>query len=283
MILSIYCTCVLELVNFVSGRPQHMRHYGHFNNLINETIAGDSLRRPLREAPEIKSSNKTKEERILNTSNRRGSISFGGLSEQDIIFPDSFELIYEPIPRIDGAPKCADGSTFCENFDSYPYLHLKDILRTHKINKDFFFGEDEMPPELEKRIGAEEETFVCGAVDRIIFPKIGKNKNKEWKYIVNQGREEGYVQGIRAETCRHQNAPCDIIGELPEGYRTSCKQKYIYRRLMSLNENGTPVPDTFQLPSACCCSYKREGFLSRIGKVQSVSPVPSQHEKNDSG
>ncbi|KAJ8911517.1 hypothetical protein NQ315_012489 [Exocentrus adspersus] len=119
-------------------------------------------------------------------------------------YVDTFEQIFEPIPRIDGDPKCANGATFCESYDSYPYYHLKDILREHTVNKEFFFGEDEIS--LEKRIGSGEETYLCGSIDRIIFPKIGKTKNNEWKYIVNQGKDDGFIQGVRAETCRRNGA-----------------------------------------------------------------------------
>ncbi|KAJ8931656.1 hypothetical protein NQ314_015413, partial [Rhamnusium bicolor] len=62
------------------------------------------------------------------------------------------------------------------------------------------------------------------------------------------------------------HGPCDIIGEVPEFFITSCKQKFVYSRLLSLSDLGSPSPDTFQLPSACCCAYKKNSkFLQNYG------------------
>lgn len=67
--------------------------------------------------------------------------------------------------------------------------------------------------------------------------------------------------------------PCKKLNELPEGYVTYCKQKYIYRKLISLEENGIPSVDTFRIPSACSCAYKRNiEFIQRFGKA--ITPKP---------
>ncbi|CAG9824810.1 unnamed protein product [Phaedon cochleariae] len=164
----------------------------------------------------------------------------------DIIFPDDEVEAPAPLrlPLIRGRPACASGATFCEHFDRYPSHQLKHILSRHSLGKELF-GMDESPDEVAGRDGSGE-SFVCGSVDNTIFPKIGVNKNN------NFGK------------------PCDVIGELPEGYVTSCKQKYIYRRLLSLTDNGTPVQDTFKLPSACCCTYKRSfTFMTNFGRRMS--------------
>ncbi|KAJ8933677.1 hypothetical protein NQ318_009964, partial [Aromia moschata] len=163
--------------------------------------------------------------------------------------------ISEPVPRINGPPRCANGGTFCENFDDYPYRHLKDELQKQEVDKGFF-GEDQVPIEPNTRID-DEGAFLCSGTERVIFPKVGKNKNNEWRFIVNQGWEDGYVQGVQVETCKRKG-PCNIIGELPQGYTSVCQQKYVYRRLLSLKEDGTFAVDSFQLPSSCCCAYKKD-------------------------
>ncbi|XP_045468642.1 protein spaetzle-like isoform X2 [Harmonia axyridis] len=196
-------------------------------------------------------------------------------TEKEVVFPDEYDVIFDPLPRINGIPKCSNGDTFCENFETYPKHHLRQILAQKESLREFF-GKDEEAPFIVNRHGGLEESvnYLCPAVERTVFPKIGKNKNNKWKYIINQG-EDGYIQGVRVETCRRRNAPCDIISELPLGYITSCKQKYIYRRLLSVSDLGAPTPDTFQLPSACCCSYKRDmDFLARHGsqKLKAVTP-----------
>ncbi|KAJ8933676.1 hypothetical protein NQ318_009963 [Aromia moschata] len=281
-----------NMMSISNSRPPLVRHPVDSPGVFfYETVTPKKTSRPVPKPIHFEKSNKTKEERILNTSNRApltrvtqlpfppfilpqlptstrstapGPIAFEKISEQDIVFPDTFEVYFEPVQRIDGPPRCAEDGTFCENFDAYPYLHLKGVLQKQEVDKEFFFGEDEIPVELEKRIGSDEDSFLCSGISRVVFPKVGKNKDNEWKFIVNQGKEDGYVQGVRIETCRSKDGPCDIIGELPQGYRSVCKQKYIYRRMLSVKDDGSFIPDTFQLPSSCCCSYKRDvDFLLR--------------------
>lgn len=126
-----------------------------------------------------------------------------GNHEQDIVFPDDIEFV--PLPKIDGVPKCADNMPFCETFDRYPYHHLQEVLNTNNVYKDLF-GVDEVP-QFANRIGddgvmEEEEMFVCKSVTKTIYPKLGKNKDSQWKYIINQGKDERFIQGVRVEMCQ---------------------------------------------------------------------------------
>ncbi|XP_023011587.1 protein spaetzle-like [Leptinotarsa decemlineata] len=171
----------------------------------------------------------------------------------DVLFPESDED--EPgliLPNIDGTPPCAKGSTFCENFDPYPSEKVKEILEKHKVNKEFF-GVDELQDEFGARDDPDDK-FVCPSVKSTIYPKVAINRKYKWKYIVNQ-KEQGYAQGVQVEICRKKNEPCDMVGA-PNGFITTCKQKYINRHLLSLNSYGVLEQDTFQLPSSCDCSYK---------------------------
>lgn len=126
-------------------------------------------------------------------------IRFWQQSEQGIIFPDSSEVIFEPVPRIGGPPKCADGKTFCEHFSPYPKYHIQGILERNPMYNSFW-GKDEVPIDISNRV-AGEERFLCSSLQRTIFPNVAKNKNKKWKYVVNQP-EGNYKQGVRIETCR---------------------------------------------------------------------------------
>ncbi|XP_074029040.1 uncharacterized protein isoform X2 [Leptinotarsa decemlineata] len=176
--------------------------------------------------------------RTIYNSSRERSQKYGkrwgypslDYSEQDIIFPDLFALLFDdPPPEVNsprGPPKCANGKTFCENVESYPYRHLKETLKKNPIYKDFF-GKDEAPVEIANRVGGDQS---------------------------------------------RPDKPCDILVDLPAGYTTSCKQKYIYRRLLALDGSGSVYPDSFQIPTACCCSYTRNTeFLARFGAA--VTPV----------
>lgn len=40
--------------------------------------------------------------------------------------------------------------------------------------------------------------------------------------------------------------PCALSDNLPIGYKTTCRQKYIYRKLVSLNEEGRALTDSFR-------------------------------------
>lgn len=43
---------------------------------------------------------------------------------------------------------------------------------------------------------------------------------------------------------------------------------------MAINDSGSPEPDTFQLPSACCCTYRQDAdILSRFGARSSPRKV----------
>ncbi|XP_060527098.1 protein spaetzle-like isoform X2 [Cylas formicarius] len=187
-------------------------------------------------------------------------------SEQDIIlFPDSLEAM-QLLQRVDGPPKCANGLTFCESIDEYPENRLKEILVQDQVPK-ILFGEDQAPNDIVNRIGDDEDTFVCRSIKGLIFPKMGLNKDNLWKLIINLDGDDGFVQGVTIETCYRPDEECDVLDNSPVGIVTFCRQKYIYRKLMSVNEKGKVVPDSFRLPSACCCAYKQDqNFLSRFGK-----------------
>ncbi|XP_072387649.1 uncharacterized protein [Diabrotica undecimpunctata] len=178
-----------------------------------------------------------------------------------IIFPDD-DFNPGVLPRLKGTPPCAKGSTFCEHFGEYPHDLLKNILKEHSVNKDLF-GTD-IVPQFEARDGSND-LFVCQSKVMTVFPKVAKNVNNDWRIIINQGEKEGYIQGVVIETCMGKDRQCDILGDIMDDFVTTCKQKYIYRRLLSLNDAGKPVQDTFRLPSACCCSYRKNfDFLAGL-------------------
>lgn len=117
---------------------------------------------------------------------------------QDFLFPDSQEIT----SNINTEPSCSNGEPFCETLDTYPYRHLKNVLR-HSPGLDIFFGQDETPPDFNNRVAdAADEKFVCEARSQVIFPQGGKNSKNKWKYIINQkDDDDGYVQGVRIEKC----------------------------------------------------------------------------------
>lgn len=126
----------------------------------------------------------------------------------DIVFPETEEDHEDDeeediIPPIRGVPSCArSGDTFCEDIHGYPHNRVETLL---KLNNSFnsLFGVDVPPEQFVNRVGAEEDKFLCEANHRLIFPKVGKTKTNTWQYIINQeNSREGFVQGVRIETCK---------------------------------------------------------------------------------
>ncbi|XP_050300156.1 protein spaetzle-like [Anthonomus grandis grandis] len=192
------------------------------------------------------------------------------ISDQ-IHFPDEFKDFDVRSRTV--VPKCDSKLPICENVESYPYNYLKKVLEKNTLFKAFF-GNEELPKDDISERAGEGENFVCRTVTKTIFPKVGQNKDNKWKFIINQGEQDGFLQGVRIEICKNLDGACDIPGNSLEqfGYQTFCKQKYFYKRLLSLGNNGIPVPDTFKIPSACCCAYKRNlDFLANFGSR--MSPV----------
>lgn len=52
---------------------------------------------------------------------------------------------------------------------------------------------------------------------------------------------------------RGEKLPCELSENFPNGYNSSCQQKYIYRKMLALGKNGSTVTDLFKLPSCCSC------------------------------
>ncbi|KAF5298676.1 hypothetical protein FQR65_LT09656 [Abscondita terminalis] len=166
-------------------------------------------------------------------------------SSAKVVFPDSKVATKQLY-----IPKC-EHSHYCENIEHYPYNHLSSILSGDDDYK-MFFGADEEP--IENRISEYGETYLCPSIPKLVFPQAMQNRYKEWKYVINQGSD--YRQGVRIETCLEENGDCKLV-DPPLGYVVSCTQKYSYRRMLSVGDNGNPEGDVFIVPTACCCSYKR--------------------------
>lgn len=204
----------------------------------------------------------------VHTSDTRPLLPGYKLEHMEIIFPDSEENSKTNINQhqVRGVYSCErSGKTLCENVHNYPYRTVHMLVKGNNT-LDALFGVDASRDDFKRRDGINEVKFFCESEDKLIFPKIGKTKNKNWHYIVNLGRSpEGYIQGIRTETCKYLNEPCELVNSIPIGYVTNCKQKYMYRKLLSLNKEGNIVYEYFEVPSACCCSYKRNyNLLFRI-------------------
>lgn len=144
-------------------------------------------------------------------------------------------------------PSCR-GSTFCEKVDSYPEDVVNTAIQRNESIK--YLAAIDILSDISQRIDFMDDSPLCQSNERVIFPKSAMNKDNEWKYVANQ---ENFKQGIRVEVCEKQDSTCNVIGNLPLGYKSICKQKFIQRELLSVSLNGSVSLDTFLFPSSCCC------------------------------
>ncbi|CAH0385370.1 unnamed protein product [Bemisia tabaci] len=167
------------------------------------------------------------------------------------------------LPPQDILRNCSTGDTgltFCEHVSPYPSdiisaeaAHLKplgtdflDDTSNRQIGADEY-DEDDAPND---RREDYEEFPMCPSIERVVYPKVGKTKNKDLLFILNH---EEFLQGIRIETCVHKKKQCAFTETVPWGYKTFCRQKYVYKRLVALNDKGKAHPDVFLFPSCCTC------------------------------
>ncbi|XP_076640024.1 uncharacterized protein LOC143351868 isoform X1 [Colletes latitarsis] len=190
-------------------------------------------------------------------------------SDGKIVFPG----------EINQVPVCK-GTTYCEKLNSYPEELVTTAIRRNETLK-YLAGVDVLS-DVEQRIDSVDDAPLCISTEQVIFPQSAENKDSQWKYIANQ---DNFKQGVRIEKCSKENVSCNLIGNLAEGYKTNCKQKYVYRQLAAVLSDGSIVPDRFIFPSSCCCHilftanpYIRMGLISGEPK-RNVTPIKTRRRK----
>lgn len=106
---------------------------------------------------------------------------------------------------------------------------------------------------------ASEADPACLVRTMFVSPRAGLNDRSEWKYIVNvHERGSRARQVIQVEVCRSPNRSCSDVISLPFGYTSRCRQKYIKKKLLSLDSDGEGTSeDNFFVPSCCICELFR--------------------------
>ncbi|XP_076658759.1 spaetzle domain-containing protein isoform X2 [Halictus rubicundus] len=150
--------------------------------------------------------------------------------------------------------RACEYETFCESVPHYPTdlvaitLEKNPHLQVHAYHEEV----DSSIPHAE---GPEEEAL-CLSTELFVYPKYGLTKSNEWKYILNH---KNFTQSVRIETCSEQDKPCRLIEGFAAGYVSNCKQKYIYRQLMAIGQDGTISRESFRFPVNCCCHVEFQG------------------------
>jgi len=196
-----------------------------------------------------------------------------GVLGDSVVFPTSGI-------QLDPPKECSNGANYCggDNFD-YPVEKIKEIvnkaaeLRNSPENMDRFFSQLEPVPE--DRLSDESLQDLepaCKSRRDMIPPRArAKNIAQKWMYLVEMADladiAGGRTQQVEVNVCEDVDKPCKNSLDSPDEGSISCKQLFKTHKLLAFNEDGEIVVDTFELPSACICSYKRKmlGFRDGFG------------------
>jgi len=196
-------------------------------------------------------------------------------SDEKIIFPDG--RISSMSPQMLSPATACRKSTFCENVTDYP-RQLVNAAIARNASLRFLESVDPMP-DIEQRIDATDES-ICRFREQVVYPQTAQNKEKQWLFIVNQ---DDLKQGIRIEVCLNDGQECNMIEGFAEGYKTICKQKFIYRELAAVGNDGNIVKDQFRFPSSCCCHIKFIGDPAvRLGLSLDLPTNRTQYNRSNS-
>uniref|UniRef100_A0A182QHM3 Spaetzle domain-containing protein n=1 Tax=Anopheles farauti TaxID=69004 RepID=A0A182QHM3_9DIPT len=103
------------------------------------------------------------------------------------------------------------------------------------------------PKRQSERSGSET---LCSVRERYIAPQTALNTKGNWMFVVNQ---ENSRQLVKTEVCA--STECSNLCSFPVGYRSRCEQRYVQKRLVTLDPSGTTLyVDTYWFPSCCVCS-----------------------------
>lgn len=175
------------------------------------------------------------------------------------------------------------GDTFCTADPHYPSAFITS-LNLEKYEHLFF---DDFVDNFSVRFDADE-SGLCQSRKRLIHPKKGQTVQNTWLTIINDDNK--YKQGVLIEEClwvtphwswrfigkakcnisvwisifRNAHLPCEYSQNFPLGVESKCKQQYVYRSLLAIND-GKPVMEHFQFPSCCKCMVTTNRSFSRFG------------------
>ncbi|XP_074093649.1 uncharacterized protein LOC141523956 [Cotesia typhae] len=187
-----------------------------------------------------------------------------GLDSQKVFYPE--ELIFSIFDETKIKNKIHDkkfvpvmppechGRTFCDYAPDYP----EDVIEN--LKDDIFlqqFATEGEPTTVAQRMfdsdNFDRKTNLCNSTVEPNIPKIGMTCNGQYKYILQIGHLK---QWFDSEVCLQENGSCsDFLPWLPEGYSTTCVQKYVKRKFVNLSHKGEVEASWFNVKSSCSCHY----------------------------
>lgn len=120
--------------------------------------------------------------------NLPGSASTHQYQHENVKFSDSYKFV----------PKgCTDDSIICTSKDDYPEDYVNRLVSTISGRYTDFFGDD-IVPEVVQRVDYPDEEPLCTSKEVVIYPTVGKTKEDNWAFIINNAN---FSQGVRVEQC----------------------------------------------------------------------------------
>ncbi|CAK1545979.1 unnamed protein product [Leptosia nina] len=87
---------------------------------------------------------------------------------------------------------------------------------------------------------------------------VREKRTNIWRDVV-QVPEKDYIQRVRLETCKSEQASCfKPIVEYQDSFKTFCQQKYNTWEMLVDSKSGGSEPEKIEavLPVCCTCNYK---------------------------
>ncbi|XP_076046395.1 uncharacterized protein LOC143028340 isoform X2 [Oratosquilla oratoria] len=170
-------------------------------------------------------------------------------------------------PQTSSRPRCASaGQEYCERDPEYPRAYIRALIGQRSNFLNFLTDpllrtvlNDPVPAANERpatRFGVLE-TPACKATETLIYPQRGKTLNKDWVFILN---DESIQQAVRVEKCTRENSSCEFGNNLPQSVDATCRQKYIYKKLLVVDKTNDVVPESVLMPSCCVCYINYDGL-----------------------
>jgi len=174
--------------------------------------------------------------------------------------------------ELDPMPCDRNNQTFGQlcQAEKYPENDVRSLIRssTTALKSPVHFKKLFEPPcdfETEVnsfRVGlSPSESPLCDSYQSYEFPKVARNVNGRWRYIINI---DEYQQGVTVENCitNREDAPClygGAMGNFPEA--TVCRQRYTRHNLLAITADRRVAYETFLIPSACVCHIKDKSYF----------------------
>jgi len=148
---------------------------------------------------------------------------------------------------------CPDDQDFCEDPEDFPSVSTRygHFTITNGLN---LTSNQQSDDGLSLRSGGNhpEQTRACEVSRSKIFPRKARDLSGAFRFVLNS---EEYVQSLDVEKCVGDGLPCVVDDDAPGSGSTYCRQQYSVYQLISLDENGQDVVNSYRMPSACICHH----------------------------